>query len=716
MFWGGADVAKHTIAVELWYAGAWHAAPGYDRDPVTVTRGRGDGQGRPSPSTAVATLDNRTQQFNPRDPRGALFGLIGRNTPARILIDGQIRGRGEVSSWKPRETPGYNPATGRGDAWNEIEMSGILRRLGQGDPLISAARRAILDTGPTAYWPLEDGEHATAAASAVAGVADMAPLGQSRFTTPSGSPIGPAGLPRFSVGPGPAGSLPLASIADGGMLAASIPLRDTGSWQVDWTMTLDAGSASPTGSTEPMWWRASGSLDLWTVLCGANGIYVYVDSEGVPVGRAYSTQNVFDGAAHHYSFWVRQDGPYIEGQLLIDGVAVATMADVADPGVVVDGTIGGITSMWINPIEERGDNWPTAIGHLAYWSPYISTAQSLALVEAVHGHRGEPAGVRLARVCVESGVTLTLSGDATATTPMGPQRPVGLLDHLAECEAADGGILYEPRDAGRIAYRTRASLYNQTPALTLDYQAEQVAPPLDPVVDDLDVTNDVTVTTSDGATARAVAETGPLSVQPPPAGVGRYDTRKDVNATSSVLPDLAGWALHLGTWDETRYPRVTVDLDATPDLTAAATAVDIGDVIQLDGVAPDSARLLVRGYTETVSNTRRTITYVTTPAGPWTVAVRDTARRDTAGTVLADAVTASDTSWTVVTASGPIWTTDPADMPLDVVVGGERVTVTDIAGTGTAQTMTVTRSVNGVSKPHSANAPVRLWQPAVRAL
>jgi hypothetical protein len=65
------------------------------------------------------------------------------------------------------------------------------------------------------------------------------------------------------------------------------------------------------------------------------------------------------------------------------------------------------------------------------------------------------------------------------------------------------------------------------------------------------------------------------------------------------------------------------------------------------------------------------------------------------------------------TTVGPLWTTDAAEMPFDVDIGGERVTVTNIgAPSGSDQAVTVSRSVNGVVKAHDAGTPVRLWNPA----
>jgi len=57
-----------------------------------------------------------------------------------------------------------------------------------------------------------------------------------------------------------------------------------------------------------------------------------------------------------------------------------------------------------------------------------------------------------------------------------------------------------------------------------------------------------------------------------------------------------------------------------------------------------------------------------------------------------------------------------SQFPLDIIVGGERMTVTACTGTGLTQTLTVIRSVNGVIKTHAAGAPVQLFRPPVVAL
>ena len=60
--------------------------------------------------------------------------------------------------------------------------------------------------------------------------------------------------------------------------------------------------------------------------------------------------------------------------------------------------------------------------------------------------------------------------------------------------------------------------------------------------------------------------------------------------------------------------------------------------------------------------------------------------------------------------------TYPDQFPFDIVVTGERMTVTAISSTTTPQLFTVIRSVNGVQKAHNAGEPVNLYHPAIAAL
>jgi hypothetical protein len=258
-------------------------------------------------------------------------------------------------------------------------------------------------------------------------------------------------------------------------------------------------------------------------------------------------------------------------------------------------------------------------------------------------------------------------------------------------------------------------LYNQAATLALDFDAGQVAPTLEPTVDDQLVRNDVTAKRRDGGERQAVDEDGPLGVDT----IGRYDTNVTVNVPSDpALAGQASWRLHLGTLDADRWPRVAVDLDAAPALADDVDDVRPGDLITLDNLpehisAAGTASLMVQGWAETIGSHRRVVTFTCTPAEAFEVAEfgadvgTGPDRFESAGSELAEAIDDDDAAFDV-DVDGPLWTTDDDETPFDVLIGGELVTVTDIAGASSPQTFTVTRSVNGIVKSHAIGASVRL--------
>lgn len=316
------------------------------------------------------------------------------------------------------------------------------------------------------------------------------------------------------------------------------------------------------------------------------------------------------------------------------------------------------------------------------------------------------------------------------TEPLGVQLPARFLDTLETASDADLGYLLERRDARALLYRTRATLYTQSPAVTLDYSQGLISGELRPVPDDRLTRNDIAVTRQGGSTARrAVQETGPMSVQDPPDGVGQYEDAVTLSLdTDEQALQQAWWRVHLGTTEGLRYPRVVIDL-ANPRVAALAhdiLAADVGDLLRLTHLppeyGPDDVDLIIRGYTEEVGDKVWRITFVCDPGAPWTIGVLDDARLgrlDTARCTLGAGVNATATTLSLVTSTGPRWITTaekPAEFPFDLRVGGEVVRVTAITGTTLTQSATVIRSINGVSKSHTAGADIRLAQPLVLGL
>jgi hypothetical protein len=370
------------------------------------------------------------------------------------------------------------------------------------------------------------------------------------------------------------------------------------------------------------------------------------------------------------------------------------------------------------------------MAHLALWShsnpALIPTAADVWA--AAQGYAGETAGDRMIRVAGLGNIPLEFVGDPYETTVMGPQHSEGKLVQIRDAEGADLGILMETRDDLGLTYITRESLYNRAPAVTLDYSAGQVGQPFRPIVDDQFTRNDITLVRRDGDSYRITELEGPLSVLDPPLGVGPYPDEVTANvATDAQLPGHASWLLARGTVDEPRYTTLTVELHApgivAAGLEAALLALDVGDTIRVTNAQAlniyDPLDLMVLGYNEDITDGgfKHTLTFNCQPASVYQVAVlgaspsSGTDRWDTSGSSLNTGVNSSATTLSVKTQTGGVlWTNDAASFPFDIALGGEKVTVTNITGTSSPQSFTVTRAANGVAKSHLANAPIRLWK------
>jgi hypothetical protein len=211
--------------------------------------------------------------------------------------------------------------------------------------------------------------------------------------------------------------------------------------------------------------------------------------------------------------------------------------------------------------------------------------------------------------------------------------------------------------------------------------------------------------------------------------VGSYTVTQTVNVQhDDQLDDAANWLLHLGTVDEERYPSIVVDLTdrAMVSQFYPVLTTRLGDMAQITNLPsflpPDDVKAIVWGQTEILGDFVCNTTWQTQPESPYEVLIAGTGavsdcRADTGGSTLNAAVTTTATSLSIATNAGSaIWTTVSADWPFDILIGGERMTVTAISGASSPQTFTVTRSVNGIVKTHSASESVTLFSPAFAAL
>jgi len=706
-------VTDHAVEVEAFIGGSWVAAPTYVSDGITASRGAA-GEGQESPPSAVSLTLEGT--WSPADVTGPLATVAGRNLPVRVSADGAVQALVEAASWAPDRNLKGNVT------WTKLQGAGILRRLQQGTtPLRTPLERAILASNPIAYWPLSDGKEATVLLSGVADGRDMVLFGA---------------RPGVVDGPTAAGGLAFLDVAGAPVSArAPAPVLPAAGWGTDFMVYLGPVN-DPDQQTEQValqWfiggarWKASVTINPFSSTPPA--ILIFDDDGGVAfVG---DSDTVLYGW-NHIRVTYEQVGGNIEVELYVNGVNTSSFAGA---GTLYSTTNEVIAGQIVDPLIPE---WTFETVGVGYWAFY-ALADATDHAAAAFGYVGELAGERFLRVAGEEGVTAVVVGDETDTQEMGPQVPDTFVNTLRECVTTDDGLFCEPRDDRAVMMVTGRSRYNQDAATVFNFAAGQFAPGFVPVFDDAQTRNDVTAARRNGGTARAIQTSGPLNVNDPlddPDGVGRVDTRVDVNtATDDALPGHAGWHLAKGTQTDPRFKAITVDLDAAPALTAVVDALEIGQRFDVGGLPvawqPEPARLLLIGIKQSfpagAGEFRRLVSLVAVPYGVFEIAVvgaddgstdlRGTAV-DTDNSTLASGVTSSATTLSVASTGGTLWTTNSDDWNparngggLYITVGGERMRVTNITGAASPQTFTVVRSDNGVVLAHNAGDPVHVAYP-----
>ncbi|NED75283.1 hypothetical protein G3I51_23755 [Streptomyces sp. SID9944] len=559
--------------------------------------------------TLVASPDFSTQPSGTTsftDATGRTWTLAG----GAEITNRKVRFVGEIASWTPRW------GTGGKDATTDIEAAGVLRRLGIGAvakspfyrEMTSPGRRAA---GVVAYWPMEDGSTSTKLASAFSGhpamsiTSGVTPAAYTAWVASDAIPTLTSGSMRVTVPP----YTPNATAVGYVGFFACVPAGGVLSTQRLMSLT-QTGTAT-------VW-------SVWVNTAGALAVRAY-DADGNQIlDSGFGTDSV-NGLQKYVILQLSQGPSQVTYQLTAVDVAASMTTAIPDnntAALIIFGSLASYTTSRITQVRfgEDAGMTGTALGHLVIGNASRALA---ATGGAIVGWNAEDAASRAGRIGLEEGIHSypTRAGDEQC----GPQGKDTALTIARAAGDVDSGILAEQRRVLGLRYVTRASMYNQAPTLVLDYTGRDgLVAPLDPAEDDQAVTNDVTVQRADGASARLTLDTGALSTLPPPSGIGPYPT----SATAPLLDDsqplqLAGWLLHVGTWDEVRIPVVTVNLAAAPAKIEQAAAVDVGSRLQIlhppVWLPADTIDLIAQGYIEVLDQFTWTISYNCSPAGPWTV-------------------------------------------------------------------------------------------------
>jgi len=643
---------------------------------------------------------------------------------------------GYASSWQLTMVP-----SGDGETLSSavrVTVAGILRRLqqGAGGAMSALAQTTVATPAVVGYWPLEDGSDTTSPQSPLPGV----PAAHLR------SPGSAIARPLvFGADDGLAGSRALPALQTQNTLSwLEAPLRVVPGPALGvsfWTRTERPESAEDNGIVTQVTAnlimsgatpRLMATLLSWPLgsidAGGPEETYSLRAQAGAEDGTPLATVQHTGRLSYDWRHVMVVFAPGAGGvavTLYLDGAAVGT-------GLLAGATISDATNLRLEVSTQNLLGGPEvgaiSIGHPTVLSGVEPELEDVAqqLYAAGHGWAGEAAAARVARVCAERGVRVTvLDGDSD---PLGPQPAGTLLEVLRDAERADMGILYE--HGWGLGYRPRGARYNQTPALVVDLaepvvHGDDIRPDqvLAPVYDDQGTRNDVTAIRPDGTSARVVDEEHA-------ARHGVYDDTVEVNVASDVvLPSHAGWRVYLGTRGEPRYPDIPVDLIGMPGLIDAWLALRPGDRIQLvNPQPPHPPRAVDQVAVEllaTITRTTWTARVVGQPARPWDVATVGSSvyRVGAAGTTTSTALLADPGDLVVAFAVSPAepWTTDPADFPLLVALGGPDGEVCEVAEIGpvTAGEQQVTlsrRAVNGVLREWPLGTPVDVAYPAVVSL
>jgi len=375
----------------------------------------------------------------------------------------------------------------------------------------------------------------------------------------------------------------------------------------------------------------SETVDHWGFETGtqswaANNAAVTQSSVTLPDGSWPSggSKSLLITASGGAGSWSAHSPVGTSGQPVLPGDVVGAAADVYAPAAL------GAVHMQVSWFDAAGTFLSTSSG--AIFAPSAGQVGTVTIGAADGCIAPATAAFFCAQVAdseTKTAGTLLYVDHVRVHPQMGPQTRKRYHQFLEEIEDLDQGIMKEAKELWGLKYRTRIKLINQSPSVTLDYAQAMISPPLAPVIDTVNVKNDITVHRHKGSKVQVTLNSGGMSILEPPQGSGRFKKRlKAVAAADEQLAALAAHLLLLGTVSDERYPTITVNLvrcgipgNALAPLMSAVAGVEIGDVIELDNLPfwypSATTKQLVVGYTETLNAYEWTCTFNCVPYTPY---------------------------------------------------------------------------------------------------
>lgn len=686
-------MTDYALAAQLYYSGGYNtiSADRIAAAGVTYSRGVTDELDLQKGSLTFRCWDD-DDTYRPTNPASALYGIVGAYLPMRYQIDGANRFAGELETLGPGQTDDHQTTAGvttRGLRWVDFKATGPLGTVGRWrDTIASPLYSQIQSLGTLRdYWSGEDGSDSVYMSS----------------NFPGGVPAVVSGV-SFAAADGPAGSNKLLTIGSGGLIDGVFsPNISTAGWQIQWATNLTGADAT---ERQAFAWRTSnGYWWVWSTSTTSYRLTV-IDAFGTSLYSAATTTGGADPGedlvfrmkcTRSGSTWTVEPGWYTEGSPVLIGTS---------------GTFSGTAG--------RPTRWKTGantvmvgayLGHVLACSGGTENLQTGAMVEAINGHAMETTSDRFDRVLTGRGIPIEILGDTARATRMGAQRPGTAKQQMQEIQRTEQGLIFESPDGRGLRLALRNYLYEQAndPALDLTYPGD-VGPGFAELATTLELYNYVIAQDRSGLSATAVETTGRYGTAAPPDGSGLVDKTVDVNLSDPENVEQVANSYLRYFQQVQRFATITVDLDANPGLRTAAEAVDVGMFIRLSGKTPDPVLLLVVRVGGHDQLKRHVITFDTVPGDLFSTGTWDGNRKwSLRSCTLTSSRTTTQTSWPVTMTEDEEWGTNT---PYDVEAAGERVTVTAVSarsGSGPwTQTLTVTRSANGIVKTQAAGAAVKI--------
>lgn len=550
--------------------------------------------------TLVANLDLSTRTQGDTswvDSTGRTWTVAGN----AYVTSSYTRLVGEVPAWPPRRALSEN------DRKIPIKPTSILRRLSAGaKPLKSAAYRAIMinqDTDLLAYWPAEDQQNARSIAAALPGTKAMTFAVAGATLHSDSSFLASDALPKMGVS----------------RFTGLVPnYTFTGSSQVRWLMKIPAAGVTSNNILAIL--RSVNSVSEYRLTYVATGglRFAAYDGYGALIGDSGTIAFNPQGKAVRFHLGIRQSGANIEYTMAM--LEQGASSGTAYVNTFASLTAGAITNVSFGDIGSGlGD---TVMGHFS-----VNSVQGSLFDESqqLQGWYGESAPTRIRRITGEERIYRECESNQARGVELGVQGSDTLVGLLSEAADADQGLLLDSREIMGIKYRGLSNLVNQEPAITLSYTGGQISPPFEPTPDDKLTENSIIVSVRGGSASEpAVLESGELSIQDPPNGVGLYDVSKEYNINDADTANwIAGWRLAKGTFNGLRYTSITVNLanERVHSMLASILEADVGDIIRLTDLPvdlpPDDVDLLIIGYSETIGPKEWSITFNCIPGAPY---------------------------------------------------------------------------------------------------